>query len=279
MSPNPTRVTTVAVYLGLILGGYIIAGSLTERAGLGLAAFFDRADRLGPLVFGQGGGSLVLGLAGSALAGLLPLILAPALLVIASLMAQQAVAVSGQKLAPKLSRISVIQGARNKFGWSGLVEFAKRVVKLTAVAVVVVYLALDYHPDILGAAAATPGAQVRLMFELLLRLLVSVTVVAAAIAALDLAWVRFDHRRKLRMTHQELKEETKEAEGDPHLKGKRRRRAVDIATGQMLTDVARADVVIVNPTHYAVRAEMEPSGEQRTGMRRQGDGCHRCAHP
>ena len=253
--PKSDEVTTVAVYLGLIAAGYVIAGSLTDRAGLALAAFLDRADRLGPVVFGPDGGTIVLGLAGSALAGLLPLAAIPAGFAICGLIAQQAIVVSGSKLVPKLSRISPIQGAKNKFGLTGLVEFAKRVVKLAAVATVVVYLAIDFHPQILGAATAPPAAQVGLMFELLLRILISVAIVAGAIAALDLAWVRFDHRRKLKMTYQELKEETKEAEGDPHLKGKRRRRAVEIATGQMLSDVERADVVIVNPTHYAVALE------------------------
>ena len=72
------------------------------------------------------------------------------------------------------------------------------------------------------------------------------------IAALDLAWVNFDHRRKLKMTLQELRDETKESEGDPAVKAKRRRRATEIATNRMLADVPRADVVVVNPTHYAV---------------------------
>jgi len=246
------EVTTAAVYLGVITAGYVMAGSLMEYTGLGLAVFFDRADMLGPVIFGDNGISMALGLVGSALAGLAVLAALPAAFALATLIGQQAFVVSGSKLAPKLSRISPIQGAKNKFGLSGMVEFAKRVVKLGAVAIVVGYLALDFYPQVLNVPNAPPAAQVALMFELLLRLLIGVAVVACAIAAADLAWVQFDHKRKLRMTHQELKEETKEAEGDPHLKGKRRRRAMEIATGQMLTDVPQADVIIVNPTHYAV---------------------------
>ena len=68
----------------------------------------------------------------------------------------------------------------------------------------------------------------------------------------DILWKWFDHRRKNRMSRKEMQDEYKESEGDPHLKAARRQRAVDIAMQQMLTDVGKADVVIVNPTHYAV---------------------------
>ncbi len=68
----------------------------------------------------------------------------------------------------------------------------------------------------------------------------------------DLLWQRFDHARKLMMSFQELRDEAKESEGDPHLKSERRRRGQEIATNRMLADVPTADVVVVNPTHYAV---------------------------
>jgi len=68
----------------------------------------------------------------------------------------------------------------------------------------------------------------------------------------DILWKWFDHRRKNRMSRQEMQDEHKDSEGDPHMKAARRQRGVDIAMKQMLADVAGADVVIVNPTHYAV---------------------------
>ena len=75
------------------------------------------------------------------------------------------------------------------------------------------------------------------------------------IALADLLWQKYHHLQKLRMSHKEMQDESKESEGDPHMKGKRRQRAQEIATNQMLHDVPRADVIIVNPTHYAVALE------------------------
>jgi flagellar biosynthetic protein FlhB len=72
------------------------------------------------------------------------------------------------------------------------------------------------------------------------------------IGAVDFLWQVSEHHRKNRMSHEELKEEVKQSEGDPHMKQQRRQRGMDIATNRMLRDVPSADVVIVNPTHYAV---------------------------
>ena len=83
-------------------------------------------------------------------------------------------------------------------------------------------------------------------------LLTITSLIAVAVAGIDLVWQRFDHARRLRMSFQDLREETKQSEGDPYVKAQRRSRGEAIATNRMLLDVPKADVVIVNPTHYAV---------------------------
>jgi flagellar biosynthetic protein FlhB len=72
------------------------------------------------------------------------------------------------------------------------------------------------------------------------------------IGAIDYFWQYFEHIRTNRMSHKELTDEMKESEGDPYMKNERRRRGIDIALNRMIADVAKADVVVVNPTHYAV---------------------------
>ncbi len=104
----------------------------------------------------------------------------------------------------------------------------------------------------IGAAQAEPKALGALLMQTLAALLAITTVIAIAIAAVDVVWQRYDHARKLRMSFQDLKEEHRQSEGDPHMKAERRQRAQEIATNRMLLDVPKADVVIVNPTHYAV---------------------------
>jgi len=76
--------------------------------------------------------------------------------------------------------------------------------------------------------------------------------VALAIGGVDYLWQRYDHLRRHRMSHRDLQDEHKQHEGDPHMKNERRQRANRIAGDQMMADVPGADVVIVNPTHYAV---------------------------
>ena len=83
-------------------------------------------------------------------------------------------------------------------------------------------------------------------------LLMITCLIAVAIAGVDLVWQRFDHMRRLRMSFQDLREEARQSEGDPHMKAQRRSRREAIATNRMLLDVPKADVVIVNPTHFAV---------------------------
>jgi len=203
-------------------------------------------------VLGPGGPGLLGALLAEAARALAPLFLVPMVAVAVALLAQQAVTFSGEKLMPKASRLSVIANAKRKFGPTGLVEFGKATVKLVAIAVALfLYLSRDLD-RMIGAATVEPQVLGGLMMESLFVLLLITTIIAVAIAAVDVVWQRFDHARKLRMSYQDLREETKQSEGDPHMKAQRRSRAEAIATNRMLLDVPKADVVIVNPTHYAV---------------------------
>ena len=112
---------------------------------------------------------------------------------------------------------------------------------------------------IVASAASDPRVLAGSLAALLAQFTVLVMFVSAAIAAADWLWQRHTHLAKNRMTRQELLDETKQAEGDPHLKGKRRRRAEEIATNRMLQDIPGAAVVVVNPTHYAVALRWSPA--------------------
>ena len=79
-----------------------------------------------------------------------------------------------------------------------------------------------------------------------------VVLISGAIGGIDAIWQHFEHLRKNRMSHKEIMDENKNTEGDPHLKQERRQRAMSIAQNQMMADVPSADVIVVNPTHYAV---------------------------
>jgi flagellar biosynthesis protein FlhB len=250
--PKSNDVSAAAAYLGLMAALFAGGLAVVENAGAALTVFIAQPDRLVGLILGPGGAGLSAAMLGEVAYALLPLFAAPILLVVLSLVAQQAVAPSGDKLKPKLNRLSILANAKNKFGPTGLMEFAKAATKLAAISVVLGIILSSDLGRIIGAVRGAPVAVAGIMMDLLMTLLIATTAIATTIAVLDISWQRFDHRRKLRMTFQEMKDEVKHSEGDPFIKAQRRKRAEAIATNRMLLDVPTADVVIVNPTHYAV---------------------------
>ena len=163
--PRSGDVSAAAAYLAL-LTALAVAGTLAvERAASVLTVFVAQPDRLVGRILGPGGPRLAGAILAEALVALAPFFLLPAAAVLVSLLAQQAIVFSGDKLAPKLSRISILANAKQKFGPNGLVEFAKAAVKLAAIAVALfVYLAGDLD-RMLGAARAEPAVVGALMIE------------------------------------------------------------------------------------------------------------------
>lgn len=237
-------------------GGFLLAlfsfgtWAITETGTAGMV-LLEQADQLSGLVAaGSGGmvGGLILALAAPSIA----LLLISPLLVLVLLIASRGLVFAPKKLAPKLSRISPLATAKHKFGPAGLVEFAKSTTKLILVSVILYVLLGNRMDDILASLYLSPAMSAALMARMVLEFLFIVLLVQLAIGGIDFLWQNHHHRQKLRMSRKEMMDEFKESEGDPHLKSARRQRAQEVATNRMLTDVATADVVVVNPTHYAV---------------------------
>jgi flagellar biosynthesis protein FlhB len=250
--PQSRDVTTFGLYVGLLVALAGFAGRMALDLGGSLLPFLEQPDQLLAL---QTPGALIGLTAGASLdvlADIAPLLLLPALGVVLALIAQQAFVFAGERLHPKWSRLSVIGNARQRFGPKGLVEFAKTLLKLLAVTVVVALVVWSSIDQILVLARSDAGVLGPSLLEMTERILLPLLALTAVIAAADYIWQRFDHLKRQRMSHQELKEEQKHTEVDPHLKQSRRERAVAIATNRMLRDVPTADVVVTNPTHYAV---------------------------
>jgi flagellar biosynthesis protein FlhB len=250
--PRSTDVTAAAVYLGFFVVVASSGGFALQQAASVLMVFLDHPDALVGRILGPGGAMLSGRIMLEALWALGPFFLVPIAAVVVSLVAQRAVTFSGEKITPKLSKLSVLKNAKQKFGPTGLVEFAKSFVKLVTIATALtIYLRGDLD-RMIGAARSDAKVTGTLMMDSLTILLSVVCVMAVVIGAIDVLWQRFDHARKLKMSYQDLKDEVKQAEGDPHVKAQRRQRAQSIATNRMLLDVPQADVIIVNPTHFAV---------------------------
>lgn len=155
-------------------------------------------------------------------------------------------------MAPKASRISVLSNAKQKFGRGGLFEFAKSAVKLTIYSIALFVFLWRSLPEIIGLVTLDPGVATAAALAMTVRFLWLVLVVALAIGVIDVAWQQAEHARKNRMSRKEMTDEQKESDGDPHMKGQRRQRGMEIASNRMLADVPDASVIVVNPTHYAV---------------------------
>lgn len=250
--PVSKDLAALAAYVGLILAISLSGPTAVHQMGDVMAGFLARADTLAPRILAPGGDGLSLQAVISAITPLTLAFALPAILVLAVLAAQRAIIFAPEKIQPKLSRLSPIAQAKQKLGPTGLFEFAKSTAKLVIIATVLGMYLADQRDTIIGSVNAAPFAAPAEMGRLASGLLVRIAVVAAAVAAVDVIWQRFDHARKLRMTYQEVKDEHKQAEGDPHAKQQRRRRAEEIANNRMMHDVPKADVLIVNPTHYAV---------------------------
>lgn len=246
-----TDLAVAAGYGGMVLAGAALGGVALKEAGQQGALLLDQADRLS-VVFLGGGQASAGGVFGSWTIAVAPFFLIPALAVLLIILAQRALIFSPHKLQPRVSRISVLANAANKFGREGLFEFAKSLVKLSVIAVILWLFVIGRLNDIMTSISLSPSIAAALMMRLQLDFMVIVLAIAAVIGVIDYLWQFQQHMRKNRMTRKEMTDEMKDSEGDPHIKQQRRQRGQDIATNRMLDDVPRADVVIVNPTHYAV---------------------------
>jgi flagellar biosynthesis protein FlhB len=242
---------TAAAIAGFVLTGVGLGSQALMQSGAAAMVLIDQADGLAANM-AQGGKPVLMQTLTAVMSPLLLFFLAPGVAVMAMLFATRGFVFSPDKLLPKLSRISPFATAKQKFGMDGLVEFGKSAVKLTLVSLLIGWFLVARAPAILQSFALTPAMSTILMLRLLSEFLLLALMVLGVIGGLDYFWQTYRHQRRNRMSRKDLTDEMKESEGDPHVKGKRRQRAQEIATNQMLADVAGADVIIVNPTHYAV---------------------------
>ncbi len=245
-------VSVAASYGGLLMTVWIAGATITVSLGAVLMGLIERSEPLSELLVAGPGLPLVGQLLTSLSGGLLALFLPPGLAVLLVILAQRAFLVTPSKLQPKFSRVSLLSNARNKFGRSGLFEFAKSFAKLCLYSIGMTLFIWNRLPEIVLSARTTPEMAAALMGRMCLEFLVVVFLISAAIGGVDAIWQHAEHRRKNRMSRKELLDETKDAEGDPYMKQERRMRGQEIATQRMLSDVPSSDVVIVNPTHFSV---------------------------
>ena len=156
------------------------------------------------------------------------------------------------RLAPEFSKVDPLQGLKRLFGMDNLINFLKSLLKLFAVCAIVWFVikprigALSIMPA-LGPAAILPYSA-----EVLRALLYAVLAFTAVLAGLDWFVARQRYMARMRMTREEVKQDQRDSEGDPHVKGKQKQLRMAAARRRMIQNVPKATVVVTNPTHYAV---------------------------
>jgi flagellar biosynthetic protein FlhB len=164
---------------------------------------------------------------------------------------------SAEALKPKLTKISPIGGLKRQFSKQALVNFAKGVAKLTLLGAIMVALLWPQRQRLEALVAADPVAMLAYVQSLSLELLGAVVAVLAIIAAADYLFQYRQWFERQKMSVRELKEEFRQSEGDPIVKGKIKQIRQNRMRKRMMAEVPTASVVITNPTHYAVALRYE----------------------
>ena len=250
--PRSNDLTTAAAYFGFIAAAVSLGAGSLQKMGTALQSMLGNADLTAEAWFSGSGKPWTMGVMQEIGAGLLPWFAVPAVLALLVIFATRSLIFAPSKIEPKLSKISPLSNAKNKFGRSGLFEFAKSFFKLSIYSVVLGVYLYTKLPLIMSTMSLSPGIVAATLAELTVGFMVIVLMISLLIGGVDYLFQYSEHMRKHRMSRKELTDEAKEQEGDPHFKMKRRQKGVEIVMNQMLAEVPKADVVIVNPTHYAV---------------------------
>ncbi|MCV6597530.1 MAG: flagellar type III secretion system protein FlhB [Mangrovicoccus sp.] len=257
--PKSNDLITAGGFLGFFLAAGLFGASSLQQLGTLLTAMIAQSHEFAPVLLGDGGRSLGGGLIGRLFSSLSPWLILPALTALVVILAQRSLTFSGKKLEFKLSRISIIANFKNRFGRAGLFEFAKSFSKLIIISCALGFFLRERWPNLMRSMALEANAGAAVMLQLSLGFLTAVIGIFTLIGIIDFLWQYAEHLRKNRMSHQELKDETKQSEGDPYLKQERRERGMSIAANRMMAEVPDADVVLINPEHYAVALKWDRS--------------------
>ena len=187
-----------------------------------------------------------------------PFLLVTLILSVVATFAQTRMLVTTEPLKPKLSKLNPLSGFKRLFSLNSVVELIKNLIKIS----ILLYLIYDYFTTVVVSFGRFLDMELNqaaeILFEDIFQLVLRVVVAFTAVAFFDYLYQRWEYERKLRMSKQEIKEEYKQMEGDPKVKGKIKEIQRQRARERMMQQVPGADVVIRNPTHVSVALRYKP---------------------
>jgi len=253
-----------AVMLLAGLGTLLLAGgSMMQILGRTVVRSTESLPRLGPAELDLVGLTAAIGGAGDALIEVLAIVAAP-LLVIGLVVGYGQVGfhVAPKALAWDLSRLNPIKGMKRMFSARAAVRAGMALLKIALIGATMGWVVVDRIPPLATLVGSDLGPALAAVGAVALRGTVGALVAILALALLDLGFQRWQHTKDLRMSKQEVKEEFKQTEGDPHVRARVRQVQREMASRRMMAAVPRATVVVTNPTHYAVALAYESKGKE-----------------
>jgi type III secretion YscU/HrpY family protein len=260
VSKSKEVTSTVGLALWLTLGALVVGYAVAR-----ISALFDALF----VTVGQGWATTgyagaVRSLGGQAVE--LGLLLVAMLVVPASLVAlltdflQAGPVLTFEKLKPKLDHMNPVAGVKKMFTMDNLIEVLKAVVKTTLLFVIGWLVVRSALPQIVGLARSPdlpPRAVGELLWALSLKAMAWTVGIFALVSVLDAAWTRYSFTKKMRMSIRDIKQEMKDSEGDPHVKGQRRQLAMELAQRNATQAARTANALVVNPTHVAIAIDYD----------------------
>ena len=159
---------------------------------------------------------------------------------------------TSKPLMPKLRKLNPLSGIKRIFSLNSLMELAKSLAKILLITYVVYSFIRNKWPLLFDIFSMELVQAIRLLGNIVTDLGIRISIVVLLIAFVDLIYQRVKFKNDMKMTKQEVKDEYKQSEGDPQIKGKIRQKMHEASRRRMMQELPRADVVITNPTHYAV---------------------------
>jgi len=159
---------------------------------------------------------------------------------------------SAKAFAPKFDRLNPLSGIKRMFSTQGLIELVKSLAKVGLLGGVAAWLIGSNLGAILSLSLEEPSLAIQHMGDIIGKVFMLAAGAMIFIVVLDLPYQLWSYYNKLKMTKEQLRQESKESEGDPHLKARIRSQQREVARRRMMSEIPTADVVVTNPTHYAV---------------------------
>lgn len=256
--PRSRELNTMAVTLSGALALLMLGGHLSKGMWGVMEANFSltRADIFDPMAMIHHLGTAVR----DALFMLAPFFAAVMVVAVLASIALGGFTFSGEALTPKLEKLDPIKGLKRVFSLKGLMELLKALAKFLLIAGVTALLLWLSAEDFLALSGMDVVEAIKEVGSLIGWSLVILASTLILIAMVDVPFQLWDHNRQLKMTQKEVRDEMKETDGRPEVKGRIRQLQREMAQRRMMEEVPKADVVVTNPTHYAVALRYDQEG-------------------